>query len=269
MATQYCIHGEENCNRCAMNEMEAPTIHLHLILDTSPSMDPRWPQTISGLNEYFDTLRKDQSTNGQPYKVTLTGFSKYVRIIYDNVELDSIPRFTEENLVPHGYGTALWDAVGSTVTKINTTDPVLVVVVTDGEENSSSEWNNQNVSTLMDEREKLGNYTYAYLGIAKEAWGNATSMGKGMHRNSQNRVASDYGASTYAAASTGTVSYSASMRSLRSSGAPITAMNVSNFWVGTTTATPNPEVETITIPAEEDPTVTSTTNAGVSTDGNH
>lgn len=246
---QYCIHGEENCNRCALNNVEAPTIHLTLILDGSPSMINRWPQTISGLNEYFATLRADQADNSQAYKVTMIQFSNTSETLYDNVELDSIPTFTARNLRPNGHGTALWNAVGDAVTKIETTEPVLVVVLTDGEENASHRWNELTVPVLMDTREKLGNYTYAYLGVTKEAWGNASNMGAGMHRNANNTVATSYGASTYTGLAGATVKYASSMRSMRASGQA--ACSVQSFWDGNTSADT----------AADEASITSTTGA--------
>lgn len=240
---QYCIHGEENCNRCAMNEVEAPIINLHLVLDVSPSMESRWPQTISGLNEYVDSLRADQAKEGQDYRVTMTTFSEKVKTLYKEVTLDTIPKFEEDTFRPNGSGTALYDACGSTMEAINTSEPVLVVIITDGGENSSRNWDRTKLSTLMDTREKLGNYTYAYLGIAKEAWGNAMHMGAGMHRNSNNMAASAYGAETYKGLVGSTVSYSASMRSSRASGQ---SCNVSSFWVNPTTTVPSQDPGVVT-----------------------
>lgn len=211
-----------------------PVINLHLILDVSPSMKKRWPQTISGLNEYFDSIRKDQADNDQPYKVTLTTFSQDVKVPYDRVELDSIPTFTEKNLSPHGWGTALYDAVGTTIESINTTEPVLVVILTDGEENQSQTWDSDRVAKLMDGRQKLGNYTYAYLGISKEAWGNATKMGNALKHSVSNIAAEKYTGATLSTCDGGlanrTISYSSVMRSARKNG---TLLNVSKFFEDT------------------------------------
>lgn len=227
MPKQTCVHGEADCVRCAMNDVVISPIHLHVILDVSPSMISRWSQTVSGLNEYIDSIRKDQEDNSQPYKVTFTTFSSNVNKIYDEVDLDSIPKFNEKKFKPEGSGTALYDAVGTTVNAINTNEPVLVVIITDGEENTSQSWNETKVSDLMDKRQALGNYTYAYLGVAKEAWGNATTMGVAVTRSSNNLQDSQYGASTYSLLGTLTQSYSSSMRSNSVSGH---AMSVSSFW---------------------------------------
>jgi uncharacterized protein YegL len=174
MTKQYCIHGEENCNRCAMNEIEAPTINLHLLIDISTSMISRWKQTISGLNEYVDALRQDSSS----YKITITEFGLESEVVdlYKDVDLDKIQKFDEANFYPHGRGTALWGAVGITLSKITATGPVLFIVITDGEDNSSHTYGSSSVNALIEDRKKLGNYTFAYLGVAKEAWGQETQV---------------------------------------------------------------------------------------------
>lgn len=222
-----CLHGEENCNRCAMNDVVALPIHLHLILDVSPSMRGRWTQTLSGLNEYLDSLRADQKDNNQDYKVSMTTFSADITHLHKDVELDTLPTFTRDNLSPEGNGTALYDAIGPEIEAISTTEPILVLIITDGEENSSIEWDKAKLATLMDARAKLGNYTYAYLGVAKEAWGNATKMGKTVAASSSNISAEKYGAGTYASLAGLTRSYSANMRVANASGH---AMSVSNFF---------------------------------------
>lgn len=208
-------------------------IHLHMILDVSPSMRTRWKQTISGLNEYFDSLRKDQSDNDQPYVVTMTTFSADIHTPYKAVDLDHIPTFTEKNLSPFGWGTALYDAVGPAIKAIDTQNPVLVVIITDGEENSSHTWDESRLAKLMDERQKLGNYTYAYLGIAKEAWGNTAKMGTAVVGSMRNMTAQDYArGDTYRDVSHLTATYSAGMRSnsvARARGSSV-SMSVSNFF---------------------------------------
>lgn len=228
-------------------ELDPLPIHLYIILDVSPSMRTRWTQTISGLNEYLDGLRQDQKENDQPYKVSMIHFSADVEAVYNEVELDTLPTFTTKNLQPHGSGTALYDAIGPTVKAINTTEPTLIVIITDGEENSSTKWDESKVNTLLDERKKLGNYTYAYLGVAKEAWGNAVKV-QAFGASACNLTANEYNAGqTFNSALLGTMqgglvgatrSYSANMRSARLTKS---ALNVVNFYNQPDSTTPNDE----------------------------
>jgi len=212
---QYCIHGEENCNRCAMNDVEAPTIHLHLLIDVSTSMISRWSQTISGLNEYIDALRQDPN----PYKLTITefGLENEVVDLYTDADLDQVQKFDHVSFYPHGRGTALWSAVGLTLSKVQTGGPVLFVVITDGEDNSSHQYGSDTVNTLIEERKKLGNYTFAYLGVAKEAWGQEAKV-RAFAASSQVMTQDAYGIDTYKGLAACTRSYSATMTSNASLG---------------------------------------------------
>lgn len=205
---QHCIHGEENCNRCAMNDVEAPTIHLHLLLDVSTSMISRWNQTISGLNEYIDALRQDSS----PYKITITefGLENEVVDLYAEADLDKVQKFDASVFYPHGRGTALWGAVGISLSKVNTSEPVLFVVITDGEDNSSHAYGSAEVNQLIEDRKKLGNYTFAYLGVAKEAWGQEAKV-RAFANSSQVMTQQDYGIGTFRNLAGCTRSYSSTM----------------------------------------------------------
>jgi hypothetical protein len=223
-----------------------PTINLHIILDVSPSMVERWPQTLSGLNEYMYSLRKDQKDNNQDYQVTMTTFSDHVEKIYDRVVLDKLPTFSSQNLSPYGSGTALYRAIHETLTPINETGPVLVVIITDGEDNSSTRTDQDLADKLIADRQKLGNYTYAYLGVAKEAWGNTVRMARSANlfrgASSNNMDAAAYTAAVFDASSKGlagsTLRYSRAMRSNAVRHAPQASMNVSKFFDDTPDETP-------------------------------
>lgn len=248
MAKQHCIHGEENCNRCAINEVEAPTVHLHILLDISTSMCGRWSQTISGLNEYIEARRLDET----PYKVTITqfGLEKEVIDLYTEANLDDIRKFDAKKFYPNGSGTALWGAVGISLKKINTSEPVLFIVITDGEENSSHSYSSEAVDKLIDERQKLNNYTFAYLGVDKAAWGQESQV-RAFAASHSNVTKDSYGAETYRSLSAMTASYSSAMHNnslLRSAGHHNVNMSVTNLF------SPEP-------PAEDETLVATVTSA--------
>ena len=217
-------------------EFVPPTINLHVILDVSPSMVERWPQTLSGLNEYIYSLRQDQKDNNQDYEVSMTTFSDHVEKIYDRVVLDKLPTFSSKNLKPYGSGTALYRAIHETVTPIDKTGPVLVVIITDGEDNCSTRIDQDVADKVLADRQKLGNYTYAYLGVAKEAWGNTVRLSRSsfLGATSRNMAASDYSAAVFDGSSKGlagsTLRYSRAMRSSAMSHAPQASMNVAKFF---------------------------------------
>lgn len=229
--SQPCVHGEiAGCVRCAEANIVAPTINLHLLVDISPSMAVRWTQTISGLNEYLDALRTDEKDNDQPYKVSLHLFNDRLETRYSNVVLDQIPKLTEDNFKRHGFGTALYDAVHKTLRDIQTSDPVLMVIMTDGEDNSSIH-GSEDLDKLMEDRKKLGNYTYAFLGISRESWGEVAKV-RSFKASSNKITDAGYAESFVTTANsvgTRTATYSSFMRSqnLRKSSSPTSSVTMS------------------------------------------
>jgi von Willebrand factor type A domain len=143
---------------------------INFILDRSGSMMSVWDATINGFNEYIQELKKDENE----YNLTLTLFSTgSLQKLYDNADLNSVPNLTRETYHPDG-GTALYDAVCDTLQSLkDATDKQLVVIMTDGEENSSQEYTESQFKALKGELEAKGNFTFVYLGANQNAWDNA------------------------------------------------------------------------------------------------
>jgi hypothetical protein len=153
---------------------------VSVILDESGSMESCRQQTINGYNEYLNGLKKD----GNPYLISLSKFDSNpgdvtCRIQYTNQPIDKAPQLTMETFVPRG-GTPLYDAIGKTVTELAPTvngRPVVVIIMTDGGENSSNEFDNAKVKALIKAKEAEGNWTFVYLGANQDAWAVGASFG--------------------------------------------------------------------------------------------
>lgn len=194
-------NGNCNCN-CANRTL------LAIVLDKSGSMDSVKDATISGFNEYIDSVKKENV--GREVLVTLTTFSNEESIVYKNVPLQSVEPLTETTYVPSG-GTALYDAIGRTAHTLNEDirpgDRVLFVVLTDGQENSSRRYARDGVFNLIRGFEKKGNWTFTYLGANQDAWANSAWMGFAAS-NSINYNSTTVGTrSAFAAAAYSTNSY--------------------------------------------------------------
>lgn len=93
---------------------------------------------------------------------------------------------TEYTLVPRG-STALLDAVGQAIVttgeKLATLPEdqrpglVMVVIVTDGEENSSREYNKQKIKDLITQQQDVYKWQFTFLGADQNAFAEAASMG--------------------------------------------------------------------------------------------
>jgi hypothetical protein len=130
-----------------------------------------------GFNAYVDGLSKKDQVD---YLFSLTLFDTLVAYRYVAIPLSDVKKLDTNSYVPGG-NTALNDAIGITVRKVDADKPqvdkVITVIMTDGEENSSREWTNDAVKALIEQKEKEGVWTFVFLGAAPDAWDQGRSYG--------------------------------------------------------------------------------------------
>jgi uncharacterized protein YegL len=150
---------------------------VNVILDKSGSMASKLTDVIEGFNAYLDGLAKEDQVD---YLFSLTLFDTQVAYREVARPLSSIKKLDARSYVPGG-NTALNDAIGITVRKVDAdrplVDKVVTVIMTDGEENSSREWTLDAVKALIDQKEKEGIWTFVFLGAAPDAWLQGRSFG--------------------------------------------------------------------------------------------
>jgi uncharacterized protein YegL len=132
---------------------------------------------VEGFNAYVDGLAGEDKVD---YLFSLTLFDTMVAYRDVAIPLASVRKLNKELYVPGG-NTALNDAIGITVRKVEGDQPqvdkVITVIMTDGEENSSREWTHDAVKALIDQKEKEGIWTFVFLGAAPNAWVQGRSLG--------------------------------------------------------------------------------------------
>ncbi len=154
------------------------------ILDKSGSMSTIRTQAIAGFNEYIDTLKK-QKVNVD-FSLVLFD-TQSVERPYKNTPLKDVKPLSEETYKPMA-GTPLYDACVETIEALNQEVEemhnhgdkqiaVSVVIMTDGEENSSVKHDEKCLRDLVDKLSKKGNWTFAYMGANQDAWSNAAKIG--------------------------------------------------------------------------------------------
>jgi uncharacterized protein YegL len=162
--------------------------HYLLILDRSGSMSSCWNSTISGLNEQLGTIRHlEEKYPEQRYFVSLVVFDTEIDTIMENTPISDVKDFDGSEFGPRG-GTALHDAIGVGISNLKThlskkdkeSDSIstaLVVIMTDGEENSSREHNAESIKKVINELEKGGAWTFSYMGANQDAVLTASRFG--------------------------------------------------------------------------------------------
>ena len=150
---------------------------VNVILDKSGSMASKLNDVIDGFNAYVDGLAKEDQVD---YLFSLTLFDTLVAYRHVAIPLSDVKKLNPKSYEPGG-NTALNDAIGITVRKVDAdrpqVDKVITVIMTDGEENSSREWTHDAVKALIEQKEKEGVWTFVFLGAAPDAWDQGRSYG--------------------------------------------------------------------------------------------
>ena len=154
---------------------------LVFILDRSGSMAGLESDTIGGFNGLID---KQKKVDGKAF-VTTVLFDNQQKTVHDRVDLAEVAPMTEKEYYVGG-STALLDAVGDTVTHIEKIHKyvrpedvpahTLVVITTDGMENSSHRWRAADVKKLV-EKKKEGGWEFLFLGANIDAVSEAARFG--------------------------------------------------------------------------------------------
>ncbi len=163
-------------------EAGTKTAHVIFILDDSGSMQSCRNQTISGYNEYL----QGQMESEVPTFVSLYKFDGCsVNSLYSRVPVSTAPKLNLETYNPQG-GTNLLDAIGSVILETNqklsaignvaNRDSVTLVILTDGEENSSREFTNENIK-MMVEKAETKNWSFFFFGANIDAFSVGSSLG--------------------------------------------------------------------------------------------
>jgi hypothetical protein len=121
--------------------------------------------TIDGFNTFIDSQKQFGGT------MTLCLFDDQFETVYEKVPIEDVPVLTEDTFVPRG-GTALLDAMGQ-VLKMKLSDDAMVIILTDGDENSSLTYTSAHVNDLVN----LKPWKFVYLGANQDAVLAATNLG--------------------------------------------------------------------------------------------
>jgi uncharacterized protein YegL len=135
------------------------------LLDRSGSMQSCVDDTIGGFNAFVESQKSFGGT------MTLCLFDHEFDVVYDKVPIDQVVPLTKETYMPRG-GTALHDAMGQ-VLKMNLSDDTMVIILTDGEENSSNKYTAAHVKDLVDTKP----WKFVYLGANQDAVLTAQGLG--------------------------------------------------------------------------------------------
>ena len=184
-------------------ETRVPVVHAIFVKDHSGSMgqntpdggQKRWELAMSNFNEQLVKIKRESDE----VKTTVTIVEFDDRVMVDSHMLSEIQNGPASRDFSYdvrdvaelkswwvGGSTALRDAIGAavqlgSVLMSNNADiedqSVLVMILTDGEENNSVEWSDEMIKSKIKELEDSGKWTFTFMGGQLQASDMITKMG--------------------------------------------------------------------------------------------
>lgn len=155
---------------------------IAIVLDESGSMQSTKSDAIGGFNQFLDDQKK------LPGFATLTfvKFNTSYAFVHNGLPIINIPSLTAEEYWPAG-GTALVDAICRTIEgmgkRLEAMDEdkrpskVIVVIITDGEENSSTKFTRHQMNEMIKHQEEVYKWQFVFIGSNQDAIATAASYG--------------------------------------------------------------------------------------------
>ncbi len=164
--------------------MKSNYTHISVILDRTGSMETIRDDTIGGFNTFL------QEQKVQPGSATLTLVQFDTQDPYEVIHwfkpIEEVPKLTRKTYVPRA-STPLLDALGrgindleKSLTELKEDErpaKVVVVVVTDGQENSSREFRKDQIEKMVKEKTEKNSWQFVFLSADLAAIGDARSVG--------------------------------------------------------------------------------------------
>jgi len=158
------------------------------ILDRSGSMNQMANEVINSFNHFINIQKELPITNGED-KLTLVLFDDKYEVVHNRIPLSRTPALTSSVYFTRGM-TALNDAIGKSINSVDPTKRnVIVLIQTDGEENSSKEYKSDQIKRLIKEKENLG-WEFNFVGAGLDAFKQGETFGL---RNNMHVEQTSYG----------------------------------------------------------------------------
>ena len=159
-------------------------VHMVVILDRTGSMDSIRDDTIGGFNTF---LKKQQAEPGKA-TLTLVQFDSQdpFEVIHKFMPLANVPELTRETFVPRA-STPLLDAMGRGINDLEASlaampakarpARVIMVIITDGQENSSREFTKGQVEKMIKVKQDKSDWQFVFLSADLAAIKDAVKTG--------------------------------------------------------------------------------------------
>ena len=142
--------------------------NVALVLDDSGSMANVHQKAQQIFNKWIADIKSEAALKAQETNVTLVYFGRDVKVKYAHSPVKHLQPI--DNYSPRQSSTALFDGVTRAIEELGGVAPLkkyddsfLVIVVTDGEENSSHSHNIISIAQKIKDKQGEGNWTFVFV----------------------------------------------------------------------------------------------------------
>lgn len=157
--------------------VDTKSADIIFILDESGSMESLGTEPVQAVNSFINDQKKS-TPPGVNSTFTLWKFNSNVTLSINEQDLKTIGTFSDYH--PDNM-TALYDAIGKAIVSKKLSGKnlfgVVCVILTDGEENSSKEYNSFEISNLTKEMQEKWGWKFIYLGANQDAFKVGAQLG--------------------------------------------------------------------------------------------
>ena len=176
--------------------MKSNLLHICFVLDESGSMYNSVDDVIGGFQKLIDEQKGEK--NGECI-ISLYRFSGTVKKDYIGKPVNEVPKLYYSpggcTAMNDGVGTAI-DEIGKWLSAMNESERPsknIIVIMTDGQENASKEYNFDTVKSKIKHQEEKYSWTFVYMGTNLQDLKDANRLGIKMRSVSGSRnIAANY-----------------------------------------------------------------------------
>ena len=148
-------------------------VEIACVIDRSGSMSSIRSDAIGGFNTF---LAEQKSVPGEA-TLTLVLFDHEYIEQFKSIPIKDVSDLTNESYVPRG-NTALYDAIGRTVDSVGARldrmkdkpEKVIVLILTDGEENASQEYTASRVAEMIKHQQDKYGWEFVFIAANQDAF---------------------------------------------------------------------------------------------------
>ena len=163
--------------------MKENYLKIIFVIDESGSMQGTESDVTGGFNNFIEQQKTEHQGK---ITVSLYKFNSYWSRILNDLPIEEIRPLTNGDYTPGGL-TALYDTIGNAINDIehqsnytkseHKASMVMMVIVTDGQENASKEYDSRKVRLMIQELEQSENWQFIYLGADLDNFADADMLG--------------------------------------------------------------------------------------------